>query len=188
MEARSIARPDTLKTFCLTAIFLRFTNNERKEDNTMSNVVAIEPVMAAPDEAPPYRRLRPLSRALSALFTVFLVLTALVPVAWIVIGTFFSGNVQMNADGANISIGLHGELPRAMPGMVRLSDQSLFTRFAGGVDIVLATIPIAMIFWHLRGLFDLYARGIVFARENASHLKRVGVWLIAYPFAKFTAN
>ncbi len=40
----------------------------------------------------------------------------------------------------------------------------------------------------MRGLFGLYAGGIVFARENAAHLKRIGVWLVVYPFAKFAAN
>ena len=154
----------------------------------MSNVVAIEPILAAPLPAPPYRKMRPLSRALSVLFTVFLVLAALFPLATIVVLAFFSGYVQMNADGANISIGPHGAFPHAIPGMVRLSDQPVITHLAGAVAIILSNLPIAMVFWHLRGLFALYAQGIVFARENAIHLKRVGIWLIAYPFAKFVSN
>ncbi len=41
---------------------------------------------------------------------------------------------------------------------------------------------------HLRGLFALYARGVVSRGENAMHLKRIGLWLVIYPFAKFGAN
>ena len=154
----------------------------------MSNVVAIEPILAPPIPSRPYRKMRPLSRALSVLFTIFLVLAALFPLATIVVLAFFSSYVQMNADGANIGVGPHGAFPHAVPGMVRLSDQPAITHLAGAAAIILSNLPIAMIFWHLRGLFALYADGIVFARENAIHLKRVGVWLIAYPFAKFASN
>ena len=72
--------------------------------------------------------------------------------------------------------------------MVRFSDQPVVTRITGVVDVAIAMVPIFFIFWHLRGLFALYAAGTVFARENAIHLKRIGIRLIVYPFAKFAAN
>jgi hypothetical protein len=72
--------------------------------------------------------------------------------------------------------------------MVRLSDQPPITRLSGIVDVFIVMTPLIFVFWHLRGLFRLYAAGVVFVRENAQHLKRIGVWLIAYPFAKFAAN
>jgi hypothetical protein len=49
-------------------------------------------------------------------------------------------------------------------------------------------VPVILVCWHLRGLFTLYARGIVFARENAAHLKHVGLWLVIWPVAKLAAN
>jgi hypothetical protein len=153
----------------------------------LSNVLTLDPV-AAESEAPIHRRLRPLSRALAWLFTMLLVLFTLYLLAGIVVALFFSAHVQMNAEGATVSFSLHGVLPPPIPGTVRLSDQSLITRLSGVVDLVIAMAPVIFIFWHLRELFRLYAAGTVFARENAQHLKHIGIWLIAYPFAKFAAN
>ncbi len=125
---------------------------------------------------------------MSWLFTGLLIFFALYLFAGILVVLFFSAHVQMNSQGATISFSLHGILPPAMPGTVRLSDQPLITRLSGIVDLIIAMAPIIFIFWHLRELFRLYAAGTVFARENAQHLKRIGIWLIAYPFAKFVAN
>jgi Protein of unknown function (DUF2975) len=153
----------------------------------MSNVFILDPV-AEQDVAPAYRKLRPISRVLSWLSTIVLSGFALWTLAATVIALFFAAYVQMNVDGANISMGLHGEVPHAIAGMVRLSDQPAITRLSGIVDVFVAMTPLIFVFWHLRGLFSLYAGGIVFARENAQHLKRIGIWLIVYPFAKLAAN
>ena len=45
------------------------------------------------------------------------------------------------------------------------------------------SVTVTLICWHLRGLFALYARSIVFGRENATHLKRIGLWLVIWPLA-----
>lgn len=153
----------------------------------MSNVLTLDPIVAASETAA-HRRLRPLSRALAWLFTTLLILFALYLLAEIVIALFFSAHVQMNSQGATVSFSLHGVFPPPIPGTVRLSDQPLITRLSGVVDLIVAMTPIIFIFRHLRELFRLYAGGTVFARENALHLKRIGIWLIAYPFAKFAAN
>ncbi|MGA7674597.1 MAG: DUF2975 domain-containing protein [Rhizomicrobium sp.] len=153
----------------------------------MANVLALDPVILE-GEKPSHRRLRRLSRALTLLFTALLILFVFYLTAAIVIVLFFSAHVQMNAQGATLLFGLHGEIPRAIPGMVRFSDQPVITRLAGLADVAIAMMPFFFIFWHLRGLFALYAAGTVFARQNATHLKRIGIWLIAYPFAKLAAN
>jgi hypothetical protein len=153
----------------------------------MSNVLALDPVHLE-SEKPIYRRLRRFSRVLTILCTAILALIALDLLAYIVGALFFGPYIQMDADGANVSIGPHGAIPHAIAGMVRFSDQPFSTHLAGVVDLIVAQTPFFFVFWHLRGLFALYAAGIVFARENAAHLKRIGIWLIAYPFAKFAAN
>src|SRR5262249_28208007 len=78
--------------------------------------------------------------------------------------------------------------PPAIPGMVLYSSLSPVTRGVGMIAIAIAAAPFLMVFWQLHGLFRLYARGIVFARENAVRLKRVGLGLMSYPFAKFAAH
>ena len=45
--------------------------------------------------------------------------------------------------------------------------------------------PALMILAHLRGLFRLYAAGIVFDPDNMARISRVGVWLLAYAALPF---
>jgi hypothetical protein len=97
---------------------------------------------------------------------------------------FFADHLLAGTSGFSI----YEHKPPVIPGMVLYSSQSAFTHVAGLIDIAIATAPILLMFWELRGLFRLYARGIVFARENAAHLKRIGLCLVAYPFAKFASN
>lgn len=135
--------------------------------------------------AAPHRRLVLLSRALALLFTV-LIAASLVWVAGAFLFCFiWSDHVLVRAEGVVLTF---PQLPRAMAGAVLFSTQSFLTRAAGFVDVVLSMIPVAFICWHLRALFRLYASGIVFARENAAHIKRVGVWLVLWPAAKIAAN
>lgn len=150
----------------------------------MSNVVEL-PALAPDARVLTYRSLRPLSRALSILFTLFVGASFLWIVAAFVVIFFFADHVMVGAVGANLTF---PRPPADMPGMVRFSTQPFITRLAGFVDIVIAMIPVTLICLNLRGLFALYARGVVFARQNAMHLKRIGLWLVVWPIAKFVAN
>ena len=150
----------------------------------MSNVLVFDQVEAPPPSTAQLR-LRRLSRALSILFLVSMIATVLSVVAWSVLGLFFGDHVSVGSDGVYLSF---PHPARQIPGRVLFSSQPFVTHLAGLVDIVLASLPAFFICWHLRGLFKLYASGIVFARENAAHLKRVGLWLLLYPIARFVAN
>jgi hypothetical protein len=130
------------------------------------------------------RRLLQLSRALTLLFTVFVCAALLWILAAVFVTAFFSDHIRVGASAVYITIGK----ATGAPGAVLYSEQPLLTRVAGVLDIVVATVPLLFIFWELRGLFRLYARGIVFSGDNAVHLRRTGLWLVAYPFAKFSAN
>ena len=152
----------------------------------MSNVVDLP--AAAPDARASiltYRRLVPLSRALSIFFAIMMVFSLLWVAAAFAVIFFYSDHVLVGASGANVAF---PGIPKPMPGMIRFSQQPFITHLAGFVDIVVAMIPVVLVCWHLRGLFRLYARGIVFARRNATHLKRIGLWLVIWPIAKFGAN
>jgi hypothetical protein len=150
----------------------------------MSNVLVLDRAeLRAPSTA--QLRLRRLSRALALLFAALMALSLLTVAAFAILGLFLDDHVSIGPDGAF----LHFPAPaHATPGHVLLSQQPAATRLAGFANIVLATLPVFFVCFHLRSLFGLYAQGVVFARENAMHLKRIGAWLIAYPFVKFAAN
>jgi hypothetical protein len=153
----------------------------------MGNVVALDATVPVGATRVP-KRLRALSKGLALLFTLLLGLVVFGLLAGVIAILFFPQYVLTTSSAAGILIGPHGTAPHLRPGMVRLSDQPLITHFAGIVDWAVALAPIFFVFWHLRRLFRLYAAGIVFAQQNAVHLKHIGLWLIAYPFAKFVSN
>lgn len=131
------------------------------------------------------RRIRLLSRVLAILFTGLLGLTILAHTTILSVGLFLPDHIYTGPAGAELVL---SSADKATIGMVALSTQPLITRLAGAVDLVLAAIPIMLILWHLRALFLLYAAGTVFSRENAAHLKHIGIWLIAFLPLKFLAN
>jgi DUF2975 family protein len=149
----------------------------------MTTVLAFDTV-EAPKPTSAQLRLRGLSRWLALLFAALMALSVLSVAAFIALGLFFGDHMSVGADG----VFLFRHPAPVIPGRVLFSSQPFVTHLAGFADIVLATAPVFFICLHLRGLFRLYADGVVFARENAAHLKRIGAWLIAYPFAKFAAN
>jgi hypothetical protein len=152
----------------------------------MSNVVEMPPlVFSEGNPIPPRRNLIWLSRTLAILFTLFVAAAGLWILAAGIMSFVFADHVRVGTGGAFIYL---GKPPHQLPGTVLYASQPVVTRLAGMADIVIATAPIILVFWELRRLFRLYARGIVFARENTRCLRRAGLWLLLYPFAKFAAN
>jgi len=149
----------------------------------MSNVVEMSRLPVT-TPIPIHHSLRLLSRALAVLFTIFAALQILWMLAACIGTLFFSNHMLEGSAGAAIYAGK----PPVVPGMVLYSSLSAVTRGVGVIATAVAAAPFLMVFWELRGLFWLYARGIVFARENAVRLKRVGLWLISYPFAKVAVH
>lgn len=149
----------------------------------MTNVVEM-PALQRAGPTPPHRGLRLLSWSLVVVFIVFAALQILWVLAALIATVFFSDHLVATETGFNVFT----EKPPVTPGMVLYSSQPVLTRAVGLIVIAITTAPILLMFWNLGGLFRLYARGIVFARKNAVHLKRVGLCLVAYPFAKFAGN
>ncbi|HWD27659.1 MAG TPA: DUF2975 domain-containing protein [Rhizomicrobium sp.] len=149
----------------------------------MADVLDFPQSTVAPIEAP--RRLMKLSRALSLLFAVLIALSLIWTLGAAVVAFIFPDHALIGAQGVWLEF---PHPPQAHPGFVVFASQPFVTRLAGFVDVVIAIAPLAAVCWHLRALFALYARGIVFAHANATHLKRVGLWLLAYPAAKLAAN
>ena len=65
---------------------------------------------------------------------------------------------------------------------------SLGQRIAIAIGLGLLSAPALMILGHLRGLFRLYAAGIVFAEDNIAQISRVGWWLLVYSTAPFLVH
>jgi hypothetical protein len=152
----------------------------------MSNVLDLPAAVPLADTtAHPHRRLLILSRGLSYLFTAILGLVGFETLAGIVVAVFFGGYLMMGAQGMEFDFARGGGLPKLAPGQVRLSDLPIVAQvvFAVGWPILIA--PLLMVFDNLRRLFALYGRGIVFSSANARHITRIGVGLIAYPFAQY---
>lgn len=148
----------------------------------MATVVEMPPLHAV-DPIPPHRSLRLLSRWLAVLFILFAAVQILwVLAAWIAT-LFFSDHLMATATGFDVFTGKH-----TIPGGVLFATQPALTRAVAMIGIAIAAAPFLMVFWELRGLFRLYARGIVFARANAISLKRIGLYLVAYPFVKVAVN
>jgi hypothetical protein len=134
------------------------------------------------------RRMRMLSHALVWVFNGLLLFIAASALVAGVVSLFFPEYVELGANGGEFTP-LQPYSPATLdPGMTWLAALPLSTRVAGVVDVMIMSLPLVFVVINLRGLFRLYASGIVFARANAQRLKRIGLWLLAYPFAKFSAN
>jgi hypothetical protein len=152
----------------------------------MAEVVALpEAVPLGDPHATAQRRLVLMSRGLAVLFSALVGVCLLWVLGAFLFSFFLSDHVLVRADGVVLTFPV---APHPIAGAVRFSTQSFVTRAAGFADVLIATIPVGFVCLHLRALFRLYAQGIVFARENAVHIQRIGLWLVAWPVAKVAAN
>lgn len=150
----------------------------------MGAVLKLPPIPEIHAEQPAkHLRLRKRSRILAAAFNGLFWLCAAYDVAMVLTALFYQGhNLIFGPEGGNLDFPARTTLP---PGYVYWSDVTLRFRigavFAAGTQFV----PATMLMLYLRGLFRLYARGIVFAEENALAFKRMGLWLILYAVTPF---
>lgn len=95
-------------------------------------------------------------------------------------------------DGAFLGVGPDGLCLGAQScssvGAAHLDLLSSSQRTAVAAGMALLFVPVLMILAHLRGLFRLYAAGIVFTQDNISQISRVGLWLLAYAAAPFLVH
>ena len=131
------------------------------------------------DHPPKHLRLRKRSRILAAVFNGLFWFCAAFDVWAAVMCLFYHGhNVAFGPEGGLISI--PGPVENLPPGYLYWSDVTLPYRLGGMFALVTQFVPATLILMHLRGLFRLYAQGIVFAEENAKAFKQMAIWLIVY--------
>jgi hypothetical protein len=132
-------------------------------------------------ERPIHRRIQARSRLFAMLFTGLLWLLVTGTAALVLGALFYSGShVFIGADGVTITFG-DGKPADMAP----LASLAVRYRIGGAVALVAQMGPAILVLANLRGLFRLYASGTVFARENANHIKQIGLWLITYAVAPF---
>jgi hypothetical protein len=140
----------------------------------MANVLGLD--LAAPEAAPTraFRRIRWASKLLATLFTGFFAADGLIVGAMLLafVVPFTGQHLGLGPKGGLISF--DGRLP---PTYLAIDSLPLTQRLAHIPVGVLHAAPVLMIFWSLRQLFTLYGRGVVFARENAIHIKWIGACL-----------
>jgi len=134
-------------------------------------------------ERPIHRRIQSRSRLFAALFSGLLWLTSAATALLVLAALFYAGShVYVGAEGVDIVFG--GAAPtNAVP----LASLEARFRIGGAFALAAQMVPAILVLANLRGLFRLYAAGTVFARENASYIKRIGLWLMIYAVAPFAS-
>lgn len=147
------------------------------------SVIKLKPraeTVTAPETAA-QRRVRLGSRALAWLFTGLLCVSVAILVAALAAMLFYKGPLlRIGPDNCYI-----GEGP---PDSVAFGSLPLVHRLVYCLVGIVRATPIIMLFWSLRGLFRLYARGKVFAPANAAQFRRIGLWLCAYAVSPFACH
>ena len=149
----------------------------------MPTVVKLRPVIATRPavETAAQRRVRLGSRGLSLLFTVLLALSMAILVTALATMLFYKGElVRIGPDNCYI-----GEGP---PNSVAFGSLPLVHRLVYCVVGIVRATPIIMLFWSLRTLFGLYARGQVFSPAAGRGFSRIGGWLCAYALSPFVCH
>ena len=146
----------------------------------MSQAVVVDFIVQAPRPSAALRRMRVVSRCLEILFLALTVGFAFVGGA--VIFDFIVPYADVIADcpyGGLITIA-----PHVWPlDCLAIGNMTTAQRLAHAPCGLLLLMPILLLFWNLRRLFGLYARGMVFAPDNARRLKHAGAALIVLGIA-----
>ena len=150
----------------------------------MGAVLKLPPIPEIKTEQPAkLLKLRNRSRILAVAFSALFWFCAAFDVWAVWMALFYHGhNVAFGPEGGLINTRPIENLPS---GYVYWDDVTLPYRLGAVFALVTQFVPATMVLFHLRGLFALYAQGIVFAEENAKAFKRMAQWLIAYAVTPF---
>ena len=152
----------------------------------MRNVVTMA-AHAAAEPALRHRRLQSRSRALAGVVTALLgavlLFNGIILAAGLSDILFGSTVLSMGPDSCYL-----GAPPPDTPGIVLIGSLPLATQLAYAATLLLNTAAALLALLNLRGLLRLYADGVVFAAENGTRIKRIGLALAAYAVAPFTGH
>ena len=148
-----------------------------------------------PDPPPALRRMRLVSRGLELLFLVLAIGFGLIALTLLL-------DFIVPYAGDAISLGPKGGLVRVLApwghplhphpplpaGYLSPEAMPVVQRLAQAPVGLLHAAPMVLLFWNLRTLFGLYAKGVVFAPDNARSLKHVGAALIVIAIAPWLGH
>jgi hypothetical protein len=129
------------------------------------------------------RRIRTLSRPLTVLISIALGLVLCFLTLEIAFLVFFrqfgspAALLSFNEWGINLSIGSTG-LQSPDRAMLSVANLTLGQRLTAAGLGALCAVCSAVVLIHLRGLFQLYSRGIVFSASNVARIRMFGLWLV----------
>jgi hypothetical protein len=157
-----------------------------KQEHIMGAVLKLPPIAEPKTEQPPkHLKLRKRARILAAVFDgIFWLCAAFNLWAFVMVLVYRGHHAAFGPEGGLIG---YPELATLQPGYVYFSDITLPYRLGMEFALITQFVPATLVLMHLRGLFRLYAQGVVFAEENALAFKRMGQWLIAYALAPFVS-
>lgn len=143
----------------------------------MSQAVILDFATEEPEAPAALRRMRWVSRGLEILFLVLAVGFGLLAAAGILdfIVPYAGNAFTIGPRGGLLNIGAPHFQPPA--GYISPSAMPVAQRLAHVPVGLLHAVPTFILFWSLRRLFGLYAKGIVFAPQNARHIKHIGAAL-----------
>jgi hypothetical protein len=155
----------------------------------MSQAVVIDFAIEEPHPSAALRRMRLVSRGLEILFLILAVGLGLVATAVIFdfVVPYAPKLISLGPSGGLLTIGP----PQAHPlpaHYVAVGDLPVVQRLAHVPVGLLHAVPMFLLFWNLRRLFGLYAKGVVFAPDNARSLKHVGAALIVIALAPWLGH
>lgn len=137
--------------------------------------------------SPAFMRIRKLSHPIFTLVSIALGLLLVVRIPQIVAILFMFHGGDWHAWVSSSQIGLGLEIANgadhALASGVALKTLGMDQRVNLALLISVGTALSGLMLFHLRQLFGLYARGIVFARASARHLKLFALWLAASAIA-----
>jgi hypothetical protein len=142
----------------------------------MATILPLTRLAPQPEaEVTAYRRIRGGSQALVALFTILAAsLALLLAVGLAILFGLRSDLVWVGPSGTYLALSGHGPPHSLAVWTLPLAHRLAF------VPVVLARVtPELGVLLSLRRLFQLYARGVIFARENTRQLKLIALWLVA---------
>lgn len=163
----------------------------------MSHTAVVDFALQArePDPPPALRRMRLVSRGLEILFLILALGVGLL--ALVMIGDFvvpYAGDaISLGPEGGALRIGpppwAHGYTHHPLPpGYLSPEAMPVVQRLAQVPAGLLNAAPLVVLFWSLHRLFAAYARGVVFAPENARRIKHIGAALIVMAIAPWLGH
>jgi hypothetical protein len=145
--------------------------------------------LSAQDRA--LKRIRRISQPLKLLISIVFALTVVVPIFQIVVVLFLAHHlgsyrafVSFGAGGVGLNVAdadqqLHLRSLAQIPLDTLSLQQQLVVAALDGLCATCTALAVS----HLRSLFVLYSRGVVFAEDNIRHIKSFGMWLVVAAIA-----